>query len=223
MSIPFKSISRLLPFPTQIVAGFTYNHLRSMYAYDIKTPTRVISEKDTLCGRESSKFFFDAKLPVCPGCSAIGENIALQNPNTTRDDLPAITLQSTQTRNRHTPENDIKTALIKRINRKMQQNGGGNPWKVKVSKNGTPFIIDTVTGLTVIEKLVLPLDELAAVWGVQNATACVKVTEPVPLFKAPSWYRVGLRFIPEKIASTSFGSNCTKLCLPKFRSPRRTK
>src|SRR5208282_162997 len=53
--IPFKSISRLLPFPTQIVAGFTYNHLRSMYAYDIKTPTRVISEKDTLCGRESSK------------------------------------------------------------------------------------------------------------------------------------------------------------------------
>jgi hypothetical protein len=163
-----------------------------MYAYDIKTPTRVISEKDTLCGRESSKFFFDAKLPVCPGCSAIGENIALQNPNTTRDDLPAITLQSTQTRNRHTPENDIKTALIKRINRKMQQNGGGNPWKVKVSKNGTPFIIDTVTGLTVIEKLVLPLDELAAVWGVQNATACVKVTEPVPLFKAQSVVRVRL-------------------------------
>jgi hypothetical protein len=170
MSIPFKSISRLLPFPTQIVAGFTYNHIRSMYAYDIKTPTRVISEGDTLCGRES-KFFLDAKLPVCPGCSAIGENIALQNPNTARAVELQSTLQSTQTRNRHTPENDIKTALIKRINRKM----AGERWKVKVGKNGVPFIIDTVTGLTVIEKLKMTLGDLAAIWKVTNATAGVNV------------------------------------------------
>jgi hypothetical protein len=38
-----------------------------------------------------------------------------------------------------------------------------------------PFIIDTVTGLTVIEKLKMTLGDLAAIWKVTNATAGVNV------------------------------------------------
>jgi hypothetical protein len=83
------------------------------------------------------------------------------------------TTNQVYTRNRHTVENDTKTALIKRINRKMESAG----WKVKVAQNGVPFIIDTVDGSTVIENLVMSLNELAAIWKVTNATAGVNVCD----------------------------------------------
>jgi len=169
MSIPFEGISRLLPFPTQIVAGFNHNHIMSTYAHDIKTETRTISEGDTLCGRKSSKFFLEANTN-CPGCSAIGENLA-QVLRVNYSPRPLELGPSTLTRNRHTIENDRKTALIKRINRKMRPEN----WNLKAGKNGNS-IVDVSTGIVIIAKLHMSLDELARIWGVQNATACVDVT-----------------------------------------------
>ena len=168
MSIPLKSISRLLPFPTQIVAGFNHNHIMSRYAYDINTETRTISEGDTLCGRKSSKFFLEANTN-CPGCSAIGENLA-QVLRVNYSPRPLELQPSALTRNRHTVQNDEKTALIKRINRKMKPHN----WKVRVTRDGVQ-IVNTLSGVVEIARLSFPLDELAAIWKVTNATACVNV------------------------------------------------
>ncbi len=83
-------------------------------------------------------------------------------------------------RNRHTIENDIKTALIKRINRAMKKKNSriGGIWKVKVGKDGVPSIVNITTGKTAIEKLAFSLNDLAAIWGVTNATAGCDVTLP---------------------------------------------
>jgi len=172
MSIPFEGISRLLPFPTQIVAGFNHNHIMSTYAHDIKTETRTISEGDTLCGRKSSKFFLEANTN-CPGCSAIGENLA-QVLRVNYSPRPLELGPSTLTRNRHTIENDRKTALIKRINRKMRPEN----WNLKVGRDGKLHIVLVSTGADVFDRpWPTPLDHLAAIWGVQNATVCVDVTK----------------------------------------------
>ena len=85
-----------------------------------------------------------------------------------------IELHPSTTRNRHTVANDIKTALIKRINRQMRP----QDWNLKAGKNGKLSIVEISTGKIVIEKMALTLDELAAIWKVQNATACVDVTLP---------------------------------------------
>jgi len=76
--IPFEGISRLLPFPTEIIAGYNHNHIRSLYAFDIVTEKRTISEGDTLCGRGSSEYFRSAD-SNCPGCLAIGKGLALRD------------------------------------------------------------------------------------------------------------------------------------------------
>ena len=86
-----------------------------------------------------------------------------------------IELQPSTLRNRHTIENDIKTALIKRINRAMQKNGARD-WKVKVDWEGRSYVYSTVSNglVTYYDNL----NELAAIWGVTNATAGCDVTLP---------------------------------------------
>jgi len=76
---------------------------------------------------------------------------------------------STLTRNRHTVENDTKTALIKRINTKLKPRG----LKVRVDTIVGPYLVDVFTGIILIYRVDLTL--LAAGLGVQNATACVNV------------------------------------------------
>ncbi len=77
--IPFEGISRLLPFPTEIVGGYNHNHIRSLYAFDIETEKRTIIEGETLCGRHSSEYFLEAIDSNCPGCEAIGKGLALRD------------------------------------------------------------------------------------------------------------------------------------------------
>ena len=86
-----------------------------------------------------------------------------------------IELQPSTLRNRHTIENDIKTALIKRINRAMQKNGARD-WKVKVDWEGRSYVYSTVSNglVTYYDNL----NELAAICGVTNATAGCDVTLP---------------------------------------------
>ena len=181
MSIPFEGIRRLLPFPTQIVAGLNHNHIMSIYAYDIETPTRTISEGDNLCGRKSLKFFREATTN-CPGCSAIGENLALRNPITARSIellAPAIS-----TRNRHTVENDRKTALIKRINRKLASQFK----KVRINRFGETYIVHTTYAYVICTGV--NLTELACSLGVAvasrdiNATDCASIGNLTDLAKA---------------------------------------
>jgi hypothetical protein len=76
---------------------------------------------------------------------------------------------STLTRNRHTVENDTKTALIKRINTKLKPRG----LKVRVDTTVGPYLIDLFTGAVILYHV--DLTTLAAGLGVQNATACVNV------------------------------------------------
>jgi hypothetical protein len=76
--IPFEGISRLLPFPTETVAGYNHNHIRSLYAFDVETEKRTIREGDTLCGRKSSVYFKSADTN-CAGCEAIGKGLALRD------------------------------------------------------------------------------------------------------------------------------------------------
>ena len=76
---------------------------------------------------------------------------------------------STLTRNRHTLENDRKTALIKRINTKLKPRG----LKVRIDTIVGPYLVDVFTGIILIYRVDLTL--LAAGLGVQNATACVNV------------------------------------------------
>ena len=76
--IPFEGISRLLPFPTEIVGGCNHNHIRSLYAFDIETEKRTIIEGETLCGRKSSVYFKSADTN-CAGCEAIGKGLALRD------------------------------------------------------------------------------------------------------------------------------------------------
>lgn len=76
---------------------------------------------------------------------------------------------STLTRNRHTVENDTKTALIKRINTKLKPRG----LKVRVDTTVGPYLIDLFTGAVILYHV--DLTTLATGLGVQNATACVNV------------------------------------------------
>ena len=78
--IPFEGISRLLPFPTEIVGGYNHNHIRSLYAFDIETEKRTISEGETLCGRKSPEYFKSCEEDTnCPGCENIGKGLALRD------------------------------------------------------------------------------------------------------------------------------------------------
>ena len=78
--IPFEDIARLLPFPTEIVAGYNHNHIRSLYAFDIETEKRTISEGETLCGRKSPEYFKSCEEDTnCPGCENIGKGLALRD------------------------------------------------------------------------------------------------------------------------------------------------
>jgi len=78
---------------------------------------------------------------------------------------------STLTRNRHTVENDRKTALIKRINTKLKPRG----LKVRVDTIVGPYLTDLFTGAVILYSV--DLTTLATGLGVQNATACVDVTK----------------------------------------------
>jgi hypothetical protein len=83
-----------------------------------------------------------------------------------------IELHPSKLRNRHTAANDIKTALIKRINRAMQKYGIG--WKVQVNRDSRSYIYDTVS-----QRFVTYYDnlyDLAAIWKVTNATAGCDIT-----------------------------------------------
>ena len=78
--IPFEGIARLLPFPTEIVGGYNHNHIRSLYAFDIETEKRTISEGETLCGRKSPEYFKSCEEDTnCPGCENIGKGLALRD------------------------------------------------------------------------------------------------------------------------------------------------
>ena len=78
----FRRLYRLLPFPTRIVSGHTYNHIQYLGAYDIETPsrygTRTVTDGDTLCRRAGRYYVPDEGYQHeenCPGCDAIARGI----------------------------------------------------------------------------------------------------------------------------------------------------
>jgi len=89
-TIEFEDLARFLPFQTRIVSGDTFNHIQSLYAYDVKTygkpfttsrwggiPEYTVSEGDTLCRRGSRLMFERGGVndENCPGCTAIARGI----------------------------------------------------------------------------------------------------------------------------------------------------
>ena len=81
---------------------------------------------------------------------------------------------STLTRNRHTVQNDEKTALIKRINRKLAPKFK----KVRVNIRGEAYIVHTLYAYVICTGV--DLTGLASSLGVTNATACANVLESLP-------------------------------------------
>ncbi len=131
-----------------------------------------------------------------------------------------IELQPSTLRNRHTIENDIKTALIKRINRAMKKKNSrtGGIWKVKVGKDGVPSIVNITTGKTAIEKLAFSLNDLAAIWGVTNATAGCDVTLPTKPTAGKVYYnKKGKPCFSQEISSRKV-TNATVEVAPSYSS-----
>lgn len=80
--ISFENLGRYLPFQTQIVSGRNYNHIQSLYAFDIETrgkngETYIVSEGDTLCRRSGYLYVSGGLLrdEDCPGCLAIAHGL----------------------------------------------------------------------------------------------------------------------------------------------------
>jgi hypothetical protein len=82
------------------------------------------------------------------------------------------------TRNRHTVENDRKTALIKRINRKLASQFK----KVRINRFGETYIVHTTYAYVICTGV--NLTELASSLGVINATDCASIGNLSNLAKA---------------------------------------
>ncbi len=115
-------------------------------------------------------------------------------------------------RNRHTIENDIKTALIKRINRRIQP----QHLKVRVSKFGGAYVVNTAYDYIVCTSV--DLTELASSLGVTNATAGCDVTLPTKPTAGKVYYnKKGKPCFSQEISSRKV-TNATVEVAPSYSS-----
>lgn len=75
-----EDVLKLLPFKTDVEAGYTYNHIVNASAYTVETNAHFIHEGGTLCARAGGSFrtHRDAK-PNCPGCLAKAKSLIVEH------------------------------------------------------------------------------------------------------------------------------------------------
>ena len=75
-TIPTERIQAYLRFRTEVRHGHNLNHLVNASAFAVETRFHVIRENESLCGRRSQRFSVTTEGVTCPGCTAIGKNLA---------------------------------------------------------------------------------------------------------------------------------------------------
>jgi hypothetical protein len=75
-AIPTGEIGSYLRFRTEVRRGQEFNHLVNTSAFTIATRYHYIGAGESLCGRHRQKFTPTKGEVTCPGCSAIGKNLA---------------------------------------------------------------------------------------------------------------------------------------------------
>lgn len=75
-SIPTERIGAYLRFRSEVRHGSDFNHIVNTSAFPVETKYHFIREGESLCGRRSPRFTATKSEATCPGCIAIGKNLA---------------------------------------------------------------------------------------------------------------------------------------------------
>jgi hypothetical protein len=76
LAIPTGEIGSYLRFRTEVKRGRRHTHIVNTSSFTIETRYHYIGTGEALCGRSNHGFTATKSEVSCPGCEAIGKNLA---------------------------------------------------------------------------------------------------------------------------------------------------